>query len=153
MEDWQTICKPKNELALRATLQTHRMQHWEIIADNLSALVGVGAGISAVDSEGRTIWIADARRDNGKRFVVHADEKLTCTFTEYLRRSGVSNVPNRIYCKSDAGSRPSPCKEFAVCFLSQNRARFFRNSFMKTILLSRNSICSLLEQQYSEKKE
>jgi hypothetical protein len=30
-----------------------------------------------VDSEGRTIWIADAHRDDGKRFVVHADEKLT----------------------------------------------------------------------------
>jgi hypothetical protein len=27
------------------------------------------------------IWIADAHRDNGKRFVVHADEKLT-TFIE-----------------------------------------------------------------------
>jgi hypothetical protein len=27
--------------------------------------------------EGRTIWIADAHRDDGKRFVVHADEKLT----------------------------------------------------------------------------
>jgi hypothetical protein len=26
---------------------------------------------------GRTIWIADAHRDDGKRFVVHADEKLT----------------------------------------------------------------------------
>ena len=23
------------------------------------------------------IWIADAHRDDGKRFVVHADEKLT----------------------------------------------------------------------------
>jgi len=32
--------------------------------------------VSAVDSHGRTIWIADAHRD-GKRFVVHADEKLT----------------------------------------------------------------------------
>jgi hypothetical protein len=30
-----------------------------------------------VDSRGRTIWIADAHRDDGKRFVVHADEKLT----------------------------------------------------------------------------
>ena len=29
------------------------------------------------DSQGRTIWIADAHRDNGKRFVVRADEKLT----------------------------------------------------------------------------
>jgi hypothetical protein len=38
---------------------------------------GVGGCVSAVDSDGRTIWIADAHRDNGKRFVVHADEKLT----------------------------------------------------------------------------
>jgi hypothetical protein len=29
-----------------------------------------------VDSEGRTLWIADVYRD-GKRFVVRADEKLT----------------------------------------------------------------------------
>jgi len=29
-----------------------------------------------VDSEGRTIWIADAHRDR-KRYVVRADEKLT----------------------------------------------------------------------------
>jgi hypothetical protein len=38
--------------------------------------VGVGGCVSAIDSKGRTIWIADAHRD-GKRFVVHADEKLT----------------------------------------------------------------------------
>jgi hypothetical protein len=30
-----------------------------------------------VDSHGRTIWIADAHRGDGKRYVVHADEKLT----------------------------------------------------------------------------
>jgi hypothetical protein len=30
-----------------------------------------------VDANGRTIWIADAQRDDGKRFVVRADEKLT----------------------------------------------------------------------------
>jgi len=30
-----------------------------------------------IDSNGQTIWIADAHRDNGKRYVVHADEKLT----------------------------------------------------------------------------
>jgi len=29
-----------------------------------------------VDSEGRTIWIAEAHRD-GKRFIVRANEKLT----------------------------------------------------------------------------
>jgi hypothetical protein len=30
-----------------------------------------------VDSYGRTIWIADAHRDDGQRFIVRADEKLT----------------------------------------------------------------------------
>jgi hypothetical protein len=33
--------------------------------------------VSAIDSRGRTIWIADAHRDDEKRFVVHAQEKLT----------------------------------------------------------------------------
>jgi hypothetical protein len=33
--------------------------------------------VSSVDSKGRTIWIADAHRGDGKRFVVHAGEKLT----------------------------------------------------------------------------
>ncbi len=32
--------------------------------------------VSAIDSNGRTIWIADAHRDDGKRFVLRADEKL-----------------------------------------------------------------------------
>jgi hypothetical protein len=32
--------------------------------------------VSAVDSNGRTIWIADAHRD-GKRVIVRADEKLS----------------------------------------------------------------------------
>jgi len=30
-----------------------------------------------VDSEGQTIWIVDAHRDEGKRFVVRSEEKLT----------------------------------------------------------------------------
>ena len=50
---------------------------WEIIADNLSKAGWSWGWVSAIDSNGRTIWIADAHRDNGKRFVVHADEKLT----------------------------------------------------------------------------
>jgi hypothetical protein len=33
--------------------------------------------ISAIDSNGQTIWIVDAHRSDGKRFVVRADEKLT----------------------------------------------------------------------------
>jgi len=38
--------------------------------------------VSAIDSNGRTIWIADAHRDDGKHFVVQADEKLTA-FVEF----------------------------------------------------------------------
>jgi hypothetical protein len=49
----------------------------EIIADNLSKAGWSLGWVSAVDSNGRTIWIADAHRDDGKRFVVRADEKLT----------------------------------------------------------------------------
>jgi hypothetical protein len=30
-----------------------------------------------MDRDGRTIWIVDAHRDDGKRLVVHADELLT----------------------------------------------------------------------------
>ena len=33
--------------------------------------------VSAIDSNGRTIWIADAHRDDGKRLLVHRIEKLT----------------------------------------------------------------------------
>jgi hypothetical protein len=53
------------------------MKYWEIIADNLSKAGCSWGCVSALDSQGRTIWIADAHRDDGKRFIVRADEKLT----------------------------------------------------------------------------
>jgi hypothetical protein len=49
----------------------------EIIADNLKKRGWSYGYVSAVDSQGRTIWIAEAGRGDGKRFVVRADEKLT----------------------------------------------------------------------------
>jgi hypothetical protein len=53
------------------------MKHWEIIADNLSK-AGWGWGcVSALDSNGRTIFVADAHRSDGKVFVARADEKLS----------------------------------------------------------------------------
>jgi hypothetical protein len=33
--------------------------------------------VSAIDSNGRTTWIGGAHRDDGKRFVARANEKLT----------------------------------------------------------------------------
>jgi hypothetical protein len=53
------------------------MKYWEIIADDLSKAGWSWGCVSAIDSIGRTIWIVDAHRDDGKRFVVHADEKLS----------------------------------------------------------------------------
>ncbi|HEY9504041.1 MAG TPA: hypothetical protein VIR01_20545 [Pyrinomonadaceae bacterium] len=53
------------------------IKYWEVIADNLSKAGWSWGCVSAIDSNGRTIRIADAHRDNGKRFVVRAEEKLT----------------------------------------------------------------------------
>ena len=53
------------------------MKYWEIIADNLSKAGWSWGCVSAIDSNGGTIWIADAHRDDGKRFIVRADDKLT----------------------------------------------------------------------------
>jgi hypothetical protein len=53
------------------------MKYWEIIADNLSKAGWSWGYVSALDSAGRTIWITDAHRGDGKRFVVRADEFLT----------------------------------------------------------------------------
>ena len=48
-----------------------------LIADNLSASGWSLGWVSAIDPNGQTIWIVDAHRDDGKRFVVRAEEKLT----------------------------------------------------------------------------
>jgi len=40
--------------------------------------------VSAVDSQGREIWIVDAHRDETRRFIVRADELLTA-FVELER--------------------------------------------------------------------
>jgi len=56
------------------------VNYWEIIADNLSKAGRSWGCVSALDSRGRTIWIADAHRSDGKRFIVRADELLTAFF-------------------------------------------------------------------------
>jgi hypothetical protein len=54
------------------------VKHWEIIADNLKKAGWSWGCVAAIDSCGRMIWIADAHRGDGKRFVVQADEKAYC---------------------------------------------------------------------------
>jgi hypothetical protein len=53
------------------------VKDWEIIiADNLSKAGWSWGFVSGVDSNGPTIFVADAHRDSNQRFVVRADEKL-----------------------------------------------------------------------------
>src|SRR6266704_5734398 len=54
-----------------------QMKCWEVIAHNLSKAGWSWGCVSAVNCNGRTIFVADAHRGNGRRFVVRADEKLT----------------------------------------------------------------------------
>ena len=56
---------------------------WEIIATNLSRERWDWGCIVSMDSKGRDIFVVQAHRD-GRRFIVHADEKLTA-FVELER--------------------------------------------------------------------
>jgi hypothetical protein len=65
------------------------VKYWEIIANKIID-AGFSVGwISALDGERRTVWIVDAHHDDGKRFVVRADEKLTA-FIELDWRSALA---------------------------------------------------------------
>jgi hypothetical protein len=56
------------------------VKYWETIADTLSKAGWSWGCVATVDSNGKTIFVADAHQDDGKRFVVRADEKLSgCT--------------------------------------------------------------------------
>jgi hypothetical protein len=57
------------------------------------SLTGSLGHVSAIDSSGRTRWIADAHRD-GKRFIVSPDEKLL-RFLE-LERITLGKPRNRL---------------------------------------------------------
>ena len=61
------------------------MKNWEVIADNLSNAGWSLGWVLVVDSQGRTIWIVNAHRGDGRRFIVHADERLSA-FVELERQ-------------------------------------------------------------------
>jgi hypothetical protein len=52
-------------------------EYWEIVAHNLSKAGCSWGCVSAIDSNRRTSWIADAHRGDGKRLLARSDEKLT----------------------------------------------------------------------------
>jgi hypothetical protein len=58
--------------------------YWETVADKLSKAGWSWGCVSAINSKGRIIFVADAHRNDGKRFIVYADEKLSA-FVELER--------------------------------------------------------------------
>jgi hypothetical protein len=71
------------------------VKYWEIIADKLSKAGWSWGCVSAVDSDGRTIWIVDAHRDDGKRFIARSDEILTA-FLELERAVCIHLLTDKI---------------------------------------------------------
>jgi hypothetical protein len=67
---WYRPVKRKQE-------ESNRVKYPAIIADNLKKAGWSLGWVSAIDYQGRTIWIVDAHRGDGRRFIVRADEKLT----------------------------------------------------------------------------
>jgi len=63
-----------------------------MIADNLSCAGWSWGCVSAVDSNGRAIFVADAYRDGNQRFIVRADEKLTAFLELESAIQGVERV-------------------------------------------------------------
>jgi hypothetical protein len=62
------------------------VKYWEIIPDRLSKAGWSLGWVSAIDAQGRTIWIVDPHRGDGRRFIVRADEKLSA-FVELERKA------------------------------------------------------------------
>ena len=75
------------------------LQFWQkIIDDSLNKACWSWGCVSAIDLEARTIRIADAHRGDRKRFVLHADEKLTA-FGNWNRQLSPSVLLP--FCKSE----------------------------------------------------
>ncbi len=82
-------------------------------ADNLKKAGWSYGYVSAVDSQGRTIWIADAHRD-GQRFIVRADEKglidlWARDLCDALRNNRVNDHANPEYRRENNSN--SSCRE------------------------------------------
>jgi hypothetical protein len=70
--------------------QIAAVKYWEIIADNLSE-AGWSWGQQSILTA-RTFFVADAHRDDGKRFVISADETLTAFLElERVTRDGADS--------------------------------------------------------------
>jgi hypothetical protein len=70
---------------IRVIARVVAREYWENVADNLSKAGWSWGCVSTINSNGQTIFVADAHHDEGKRFIVAADEKLSA-FVELERQ-------------------------------------------------------------------
>ena len=98
-----------------------KMKDWEIIADRLSKAGWSWGCVSAIDSNGRTIWIANAHRGDGKRVAVRTDEKLTVCRTRSAFSLAAIAAPTSI-----SAQKFPLCRQEDVCiqFGDQTHVRF-----------------------------
>lgn len=62
------------------------MKYWEIIADEIASRGWSWGHTSLLNSAGRKMFNVDASRDDGRRYIVRADDLLTA-FLELQRQT------------------------------------------------------------------
>jgi hypothetical protein len=82
------------------------MRYWGLIADNLNERGWSLGWVSAVDSERRMIWIADAHRNNAKCFIVRADEIQTAFAEPEAEISHVQASAEPVAASGEAVQKP-----------------------------------------------
>jgi hypothetical protein len=80
--------------ALFGTLALVPIRDWEIIANNLSKAGWSWGCVSAIDSNWRTIWIADSHRDDGPAL---ANSSI---WSHGLDRSNLSSERIKLCCEA-----------------------------------------------------
>jgi hypothetical protein len=81
-----------------------KLKYWELVADKLSKAGWSLGWVSAVDSDGRTIWIVDAHRGDGKRFVARSEEELTA----FLQLESATRLAAGFFALVLVGPNPNP---------------------------------------------
>ena len=76
-QDIEPLGTLRSKLVLRTFGLMDMREYWEIIAKNLSKAGWAWGFVRAINSDGQTIFVAEAHRRDGKRFIVRAHKLLT----------------------------------------------------------------------------
>ena len=58
-------------------LPKRNMKYWEIVADRLGKSGWSWGVVAVIGAKGQRIFVVDAHRNDGKRYVIRADDKLS----------------------------------------------------------------------------